>query len=57
MAKDAAESKNHSFIGLGIAVGVAVLGVLLLLLHQAMNGAPGWPYSLFLLFAGLLLWG
>lgn len=57
MAKDAAESKGYSFTGLAIAVGVAVSGVLLLLLNQGLHGAPGWPYNLFLLVCGLLLWG
>jgi methyl-accepting chemotaxis protein len=57
MAKDAAESKNYSFLGLGIAAGVALAGVLLLLLNQALDDkTPDWPYNLFLLLAGLLLW-
>jgi methyl-accepting chemotaxis protein len=57
MAKDAAESKSHSFLGLGIAAGVALSGVLLLLLNQGLNGAPGWTYNLFFLLAAVLLWG
>ncbi|HKH49803.1 MAG TPA: methyl-accepting chemotaxis protein [Thermoanaerobaculia bacterium] len=57
MAKDAAESKNTSLTGLAIAAGVALSGVLLLLLNQGLNGAPGWPYNLFLLLAVVLLWG
>jgi len=54
---NATESKSYSFTGLAIAAGVALAGVLLLLLNQGLNGAPGWPYNLFLLFCGLLLWG
>ena len=59
MTKDATESKSHSFLGLGIAVGVALAGVLLLLVNQALHEAetPDWPYNLFLLLSGLVLWG
>jgi methyl-accepting chemotaxis protein len=57
MPKDATESKNTSLTGLAIAFGVALSGVLLLLLNQGLHGAPSWPYNLFLLLAGALLWG
>ncbi|HBL27985.1 MAG TPA: hypothetical protein DD490_14200 [Acidobacteria bacterium] len=58
MAKDATDSKSASLLGVGIAAGVALAGILLLLLNQALNDrVPGWPYNLFLLLAGVLLWG
>ena len=56
MAKDATDSKSASLLGVGIAAGVALAGILLLLLNQALNDrVPGWPYNLFLLLAGVLL--
>jgi methyl-accepting chemotaxis protein len=41
---------RHAAAGLAIAVAVAVAGLLLLVVAQA-SGAPGWPFSAFLLAA------
>jgi methyl-accepting chemotaxis protein len=50
LADAAARPSRHATAGLVIVSGVAVAGLLLLLAAEA-SGAPGWPFSAFLLAA------
>ncbi|HEY2738014.1 MAG TPA: hypothetical protein VGK45_06380, partial [Thermoanaerobaculia bacterium] len=53
MAKDAAESINQSRLGLLIVSGVALSGLVLLLVSEAVRtrGSQGWLFNIFFLAA------
>ena len=49
------DPKNQAKIGLSIVAGVAGAGLVLLMVAEA-NGGYNWPFNVFLLLTGMLLW-
>ncbi len=52
MKHDSTTPTNHARTGLAILSGIALSGLLLLMVIQALGGAQGWPFNAFLLISG-----